>query len=698
MRKKIKMLSVVTGAAMAAIMCIGFTACGGGEPAHNHDWVVKSTTATCGESGTTIYECECGETKTEETAATGNHGYSEKVCSTCGYIDFSSMTVAESISKHGYCVEDKDASKTYSTGDLVYFGNYPQNLVENESVLSALDEVKGTLPDFESAGDWTSFGYYSEGEAADYMYYKDVTLSGVQYRGVYLTDYRPWYSGLTAGEENSYIDESDYETETVYWFEYAPIQWTVLEYRDGSMFLNAKYVLEAQPFQNTYERDGDDFIIPQSSHYVNQWQYSSLRAFLNETFYEFAFNEMQQALIQPVMLDNRTTGYSANAPYQVNQKNTEDKVFLLSYQDVSNTAYGYSAKGASRARSFTEYSVIQGLRTSSDSVTEDGEPACYYTLRSAADQSYGICGVTKKGSVSSNTPAASAESVDGLAINGDLGVLPALSLRVGKAAQGVWKDFTYDYTDEEGGDATATCSLYVPASYAGGAELPLITYIADSSYAGDTTTLAQYKAAECPKAWLTEEKMSHSPAFCLIMLGSPSASLVVSLVDKIAADYGIDENRLYLTGQSMGGITDFLINDTYPEKFAATVYVDCQPGGEVHDAQYDAILASAKFVDQKFVYIASRKDLLASEGQDDVEQVLKDNGVTSYGKLYDIDHTDIAAVNTAVKEVLDQGFNQNFFGFRQLTRNGNTAAEHMASFEYGYAVDAIFDWLLAQHK
>ena len=191
--------------------------------------------------------------------------------------------------------------------------------------------------------------------------------------------------------------------------------------------------------------------------------------------------------------------------------------------------------------------------------------------------------------------------------------------------------------------------------------------------------------------------MSGNPAFFLIICGSPSDSLVISVIDKVVNDYGIDENRLYLTGQSMGGITDFSLNDTYPEKFAATVYVDCQPGGEINDEQYNSIIANKKFVNQKFVYIASRKDQLAAQGQDDVEQVLVNSNVT-YGKLYDLDHKGGDALNAAVKAELDKGYNQNFFGFKQVTSSGNTAAEHMQSFQYGYAIDAIFEWLMAQHK
>ena len=199
--------------------------------------------------------------------------------------------------------------------------------------------------------------------------------------------------------------------------------------------------------------------------------------------------------------------------------------------------------------------------------------------------------------------------------------------------------------------------------------------------------------------------MAEFPAFCLIFAfkensgdlseGTEGAE-IVPLIDQVVAAYGMDEDRLYLTGQSMGGITDFALNDTYPHKFAATVYVGCQPGGEVGDDQYNAILQHETFVNQKFVYITSRKDEKAPYGQDDMEASLQAHGI-QYGKAYGLDHNSGEILEAAVQEVLDQEYAQNFFGFEQVTSSGNGAAEHMQSFKYAYAIKAIFRWLMEQH-
>ena len=83
--------------------------------------------------------------------------------------------------------------------------------------------------------------------------------------------------------------------------------------------------------------------------------------------------------------------------------------------------------------------------------------------------------------------------------------------------------------------------------------------------------------------------MKNNPSFFLVIgftesgndvtdAGSQAAQ-IVNIIDEVAAKYNIDTKRLYLTGQSMGGIIDFSLNYTYPEKFAATVFVGCGSSG-----------------------------------------------------------------------------------------------------------------------
>lgn len=270
--------------------------------------------------------------------------------------------------------------------------------------------------------------------------------------------------------------------------------------------------------------------------------------------------------------------------------------------------------------------------------------------------------------------------------------------------KGAWEYAMFDYTNAEGAAAQLEYGLYIPASYTAGQKLPLITYIPDASYVGQAAK--NITKAAGPTNWATEEKMKENPAFILVFGFTETSSeltegtqgaQIVPVINKVVAEYGMDEDRLYLTGQSMGGITDFALNDAYPDLFAATVYVGCQPGSDPYDDMYNELMANASFVNQKFIYIISGLDQKAPFGWADVKDVLDDEGI-EYGLLADIDHNDMSAANTAIKAVLDQGYEQNFFAFKQLTANGDGVAEHMQSFKYSYQIDALFDWLMAQHK
>lgn len=170
---------------------------------------------------------------------------------------------------------------------------------------------------------------------------------------------------------------------------------------------------------------------------------------------------------------------------------------------------------------------------------------------------------------------------------------------------------------------------------------------------------------------------------------------VNSLIDKVVSSHKIDTKRIYLTGQSMGGILDFALNDAYPQKFAATFYVSCQPGGEVDDEQYKTIIEKGSFVHQKFVYLASRLDEKAPFGQDDVSQkMIYENEPFDF--LYGLDHKDTEALNTLIQTELKKNYEHFFFGYKQLTSSGNGGAEHMQSFKYAYQLESIYQWLINQ--
>ena len=94
------------------------------------------------------------------------------------------------------------------------------------------------------------------------------------------------------------------------------IEWIVLDKKGDKLFLISKYALDSQPYNETM---GDV-----------TWEISTLRAWLNDSFYNTAFSSQEQNMIL-------TTEVSAdrNAQFGVNPGNgTQDKVFLLSTEEA----------------------------------------------------------------------------------------------------------------------------------------------------------------------------------------------------------------------------------------------------------------------------------------------------------------------------------------------------------------------------
>ena len=275
-------------------------------PATGHNWNTGEVTteATCTTDGVKTYTClDCDGTKTETIAATG-HNYVNGECVKCG------ATEPGYGDEEVYTRVDEDGNES-ATGDYILFGSYPQTKVTDASIISALGEFDEST--------WTSYGYYISGQVSDHMYYIDKEYNGEKYRGVYFTSYRPNSCGNSSSASNSYQDDNGYVTSTVYWFKYEPIKWLIVEESNGKATLVADLILDSQQYD------------PAGS---NNYAESTIRAWLNESFYNTAFNELQQSIIQTIEVDNSaaSTGYSSN---QYACENTFDKIFLMSYVEAT---------------------------------------------------------------------------------------------------------------------------------------------------------------------------------------------------------------------------------------------------------------------------------------------------------------------------------------------------------------------------
>ena len=321
-------------------------------------------------------ECQregCDYNTKVEIPANGKHSYVCDVCTTCNELNPVRYT---------------------REGDYIYFGYWPQTLERDENVVAKLNEMAGTPPlprDKENPYNWESH------EGTTYMWQKIVIYNGTKYLGVQMNEYRA--SGIDALYDD--ITDNGYYRLNVYWFKYEPIKWRILTTSGNSAFIMSDIALDSfsiQPDRKSENRDGlfaeynNSTGVPDGT-YANNWEYCFLRRWLNDTFYNEVFNDLQKEIIQTTHLDNTARssnpndypkyyGYGEKAgknKFADQCKDTDDKIFLLSLRDITTTAYGFNkdvlAEDPARNLQATDFAKFHGAPMN----TNDKKYVTWYT-------------------------------------------------------------------------------------------------------------------------------------------------------------------------------------------------------------------------------------------------------------------------------------------------------------------------------
>ena len=328
--------------------------------------------------------------------------------------------------------------KTYKVGDIIEFGSYPQSKVTDSSLVSALNKASKK---------WVSYGYYSGNGSydimvqGDWMEYADFTYNGTKYRAVTFSQYRPYRTSAVFSSGNSYQDNNGYTTNNTYYFKYESLKWRVLDHSTGLALCES--IIDSQAYSDTaysYERDPYGYTAywndAAHTHYANDYATSSIRAWLNDDFYNTAFSSSQKASILTSELDNKaySTSYS-----EYDSETTYDKVFLLSWSEMQNTAYGFTANtrsSSTRQAKGTDYAKCQGLWVGSSneysilrlrSAGEGSDYACVVVSDGNLDYDwdvrhtyYGVrpaIKISNLGSITNNTATSAPDSSDPVTSN-----------------------------------------------------------------------------------------------------------------------------------------------------------------------------------------------------------------------------------------------------------------------------------------
>lgn len=250
--------------------------------------------------------------------------------------------------------------KTY-----INYGKYPQTVVSDNSLILALNNLTET----------NSEGYYK--------------YDGNEYAKLTAT---PNWSGY------KFSDNTIVVSGTTYYFKVEPIKWRIISNNDGTIQLLSEYIIDSQyyhPNINTRTIGGKTI-------FSNNYEHSYIREWLNNSFYNKAFGTPDQNGILTTLVDNSasTTSFSRNS-YASN--NTNDKIYLLSYQDSINSNYGFSTSTSSNNTRYavtTDYARAKGAYI--DTSTNTYGNGTWWLRSPYSNDSYSACTVTRVGDLHSS--------------------------------------------------------------------------------------------------------------------------------------------------------------------------------------------------------------------------------------------------------------------------------------------------------
>ncbi len=205
-----------------------------------------------------------------------------------------------------------------------------------------------------------------------------------------------------------------------------PIEWEVLRKDKKGILVVSRYVLDAKAYHDDEFEDAT-------------WESSTLRAWMNDDFYNAAFNNKEKKKIKTMTIKNEDNAY-----YKVDGgKNTKDKIFCLSVSEILK-CFTFTDKSSDLCLYCeelitmpTEYAQLNGAKVGYE-ITEDtynsyyqpkygyseeciGKAGCYWWLRTIGSNNKIACRVQYDG--------ATGEGYNGWCYETFHGVRPAMYLK-----------------------------------------------------------------------------------------------------------------------------------------------------------------------------------------------------------------------------------------------------------------------------
>ena len=339
---------------------------------------------------------------------------------TAGILPFSSLA---EIDISSWVV--KANAKTYSAGDIITFGGYPQSEVtdadntickgfgktvslgasinkkehnwNNGCVYgdSATGEPAGTVKTCVDCGEQSFFpNEYYIGEEFQYGSYPQSCVHDAELCDILNQLATEWghYQNYSVGTSVNYDycdieydgaryrgvrreayrgnaqDHNEYVLNQTYWFKFEPIIWKLMD-EENKTFVS-RDLIDAQPFNGSIR---EKYVSENGSHfyrYYNSSGYgaadyyrSDIRKWLNQTFYGTAFSDVEKTVIATTTVENDVPSSVKLTPAP---RATENTVYLLSWNEVVNKGFFKQDDGTTRNADSSDYAKIQGIPAEDD--------------------------------------------------------------------------------------------------------------------------------------------------------------------------------------------------------------------------------------------------------------------------------------------------------------------------------------------
>ena len=240
-------------------------------------WCTKCGYRTFEYSGYLPHDLEYYEGKTPTETEVGWYPYEK--CLVCPYNTYEEISLFEEVN----VIYE---SRFY--GKLIKFGRYPQRHVSNQFLINQLNKLTSVNEN----------GYY-------------------EYNGCEYT--KAIYEGETFDHWNHYSDGTFFENGTLHWFKVEPIIWKVIgEFSDGNYLLITEDIIDSLSYAKLEQTNEGETKIK-----ANNYEFSNVREFINNSFLSIAFNHEEQKAIQITEVGNLVEN-------EFGSENIFDKIFILS--------------------------------------------------------------------------------------------------------------------------------------------------------------------------------------------------------------------------------------------------------------------------------------------------------------------------------------------------------------------------------